>query len=84
MAQDKPVNGTGDGDTSPDAVIQGKNVLLRAERAGQGNGRVYRIGFTAADSFGGSRTVHVTVCVPHDKKKDTCVDDGQTFHSLNP
>lgn len=43
VTQNKPVNGLGDGDTSPDAVIQGSNVLLRAERAGNGNGRVYRV-----------------------------------------
>src|SRR5262249_13740394 len=40
VTQDEPVNGLGDGDTAPDAVIQGATVLLRAERAGTGNGRV--------------------------------------------
>ncbi|MBI4334667.1 MAG: hypothetical protein HY673_25720, partial [Chloroflexi bacterium] len=45
VTQDEPVNGLGDGDTSPDAVTQGSNVLLRAERAGNGNGRVYQVTF---------------------------------------
>lgn len=34
VTQDEPINGLGDGDTAPDAVIQGGTVLLRAERAG--------------------------------------------------
>jgi hypothetical protein len=51
--QDEPVNGLGDGDTSPDAVIDGPAVWLRAERAGNGNGRIYRVNFTADDGQGG-------------------------------
>ena len=47
VTSNQPVNGTGDGDTSPDARIEGSTVLLRAERRGQGNGRVYSICFTA-------------------------------------
>ncbi len=34
VAQDEPVNGRGDGDTCPDAEIDGAGVSLRAERAG--------------------------------------------------
>jgi Beta-propeller repeat len=40
----EPVNGTGDGNTSPDWVVLGPhNVELRAERAGAGTGRIYTI-----------------------------------------
>ncbi|MFH1147046.1 MAG: choice-of-anchor Q domain-containing protein [Pseudomonadota bacterium] len=86
VTQDEPVNGLGDGDTGPDAVIQGSTVLIRAERSGKGNGRVYCISFTATDSQGGSCSGSVTVGVPHDKKPGrACVDDGQTFDSTqNP
>ena len=73
-----------EGDASPDAVIQGDKVLLRAERAGGGNGRVYNITFDAWDSFGEGCAGNVTVCVPHDRKKSTCVDDGQIYNSLQP
>lgn len=31
VTQDEPVNGVGDGDTSPDAILRGNQVLLRAE-----------------------------------------------------
>jgi hypothetical protein len=83
VTQDEPVNGLGDGDTAPDAVIQGDTVLIRAERAGGGNGRVYVIHFEADDGVGGTCTGSVTVCVPH-SKKDPCVDDGQNYSSLGP
>lgn len=53
VTQDEPVKGLGDGDTSPDAVVQGQGVLLRAERAGTGNGRVYQVNFFADDGVGG-------------------------------
>jgi hypothetical protein len=84
VTQDEPLNGLGDGDTAPDAAIQGSSVLLRAERSGTGNGRVYRVTFQADDGSGGYCTGEVTVCVPHDKGKNAppCVDDGQNFNSL--
>ncbi|MBI3990275.1 MAG: hypothetical protein HY347_11745 [candidate division NC10 bacterium] len=74
----------GAGDTSPDAVLQGDQVLLRAERAGTGNGRVYQVTFTADDHISGSCTGTVTVCVPHDRRDPFCVDDGQLYNSLQP
>jgi hypothetical protein len=46
VTQDEPVKGLGDGDTSPDAkLVHGRpdQVFVRAERAGPGDGRVYRI-----------------------------------------
>ncbi|MEW6758349.1 MAG: hypothetical protein AB1347_09020, partial [Acidobacteriota bacterium] len=55
-------------------------VSLRAERSGPGNGRVYRIAFTASDGQGDSCSGTVAVGVPHDAK-DIPVDDGQTFDS---
>ena len=81
VTQDEPVNGLGDGDTSPDAVISGKSLLLRAERAGLGNGRVYQISFKAEDSFGESCIGTVTICVPHDRRDSACGDDGQIYDS---
>ncbi len=83
VAQDEPVNGLGDGDTSPDAVIQGDTVLLRAERWGNGNGRVYTITFTASDPEGNcTRTLKVSV--PRSKKTDACSDEGALFDSTGP
>ena len=81
VTQDEPV---AEGGASPDAVIQGQGVLLRAERAGNGNGRVYEVTFTAQDSDGGSCAGTVTVCVPHDRQSNQCVDGGQRYDSLQP
>ncbi|MDL1979497.1 MAG: PKD domain-containing protein [Deltaproteobacteria bacterium] len=83
VTQDEPVDGSGEGDTSPDAVIQGDKVLLRAERAGEGNGRVYQVTFTADDGSG-TCTGTVTVCVPHDRRDTSCLDDGQIYDSQQP
>jgi hypothetical protein len=84
VTQDEPVNGLGDGDTSPDAVLAGPLVLLRAERAGQGTGRVYRVTFIAEDASGGTCTGSVIVCVPHDRRTNACVDEGQRYDSSAP
>lgn len=86
VMQDEPVNGLGDGDTSPDAVVQASGlVVLRAERAGSGNGRVYQVGFMADDGQGGTCRGTVRVCVPHDQRPgSTCVDEGPVFNSLLP
>jgi chitinase len=84
VTQDEPINGLGDGDTAPDAVIQGGTVLLRAERAGGGNGRVYRVTFQASHTQGGTCTGTVLVTVPHSRgpTAQPAVDDGQVYNSL--
>lgn len=83
VTQDEPTNGLGDGDTPVDAIINADGtVLLRAERSGKGDGRVYRISFTASDLEGSSSGV-VTVCVQHNKKS-VAVDSGQLFNSTLP
>jgi hypothetical protein len=81
VTQDEPINGLGDGDTSPDAAVSGNNVLLRAERAGTGNGRVYEVRFIAQKGQGPSCSGSVKVSVPRNKK-DTAVDGGQLFNSF--
>lgn len=84
VTQDEPVEGLGDGDTAPDAVIQdgdpADTVLLRAERSKSGNGRVYLVSFTADDGFE-ICSGFVEVTVPHTRTGEPAVDDGQTFDS---
>ena len=80
VTQDEPTNGTGDGDTAIDAFINANGtVLLRAERSGNGNGRVYHIHFTASDPEGSASGV-VTVTVPHSKKAPA-IDGGELYNS---
>jgi hypothetical protein len=65
VASNEPLDGTGDGDTSPDwEVIDAHQVRLRAERAGGGTGRVYTITITCTDAANNSSSKTVTVTVP--------------------
>jgi hypothetical protein len=82
VTQDEPLDDKGDGRTCPDAVLSGGDeAMLRAERTGLGDGRIYHLAFEAADDRGGTCTGVITVCVPHDqsKKKVQCVDQGPLF-----
>ncbi len=70
VTSDEPVNGLGDGNTAPDWSITGAlTLLLRAERSGRGDGRVYTIGVTSTDAAGNATTTFTTVVVPHDQGK---------------
>jgi len=83
VAQDEPVGSEGDGDTCGDASGLGTDVaLLRSERDGPGDGRVYHVAFRAADPAGGFCTGEVEVCVRHDNGHDgSCGDQGPLFDS---
>ncbi len=70
VTSNEAINGTGDGDTSPDwVVIDDHNVQLRAERAGGGDGRIYTITTTCHDQYGNISAKTTTVTVDHDKGK---------------
>ena len=67
---------------APDAHgIGTETAQLRAERFGNGNGRVYVITFVASDGRGGESVGNVAVYVPHDEHGGTChcIDDGQYY-----
>jgi hypothetical protein len=62
VRSNEPVDGS-----SPDWVITGDlSLLLRAERSGQGHGRVYTITVQCRDAAGNSSKGTVQVTVPHD------------------
>ncbi len=68
VASNEPINGTGDGDTSPDWTIQdAHHLMLRAERSGGGSGRIYTITINCTDGAGNSASQTVLVTVPHNK-----------------
>ncbi len=69
----------------PDALIASPrgSVWLRAERNGDGDGRVYRISYIASDGKGGTCSGVVIVGVPHDVgAHDAAVDSGSVFDSF--
>lgn len=59
------VDAPGSGNTAPDAQLA--PLAVRAERSGQGSGRLYTIAFVADDGRGGRCSGVVEVCVPHDQ-----------------
>ncbi len=71
--------GAGGSTYAPDAEIKNDDsVLLRAERSGMGDGRVYEITVTATDPSGNSNSSSVSVKINHDKDKDA-IDSGQNY-----
>src|SRR2546423_8638527 len=83
VPQDEPTDGLGDGDSSPDAAVSGNDILLRAERAGGGDGRVYAVHFTATDTQGAQCNGMVKVTVPHDMH-DPAVEGPELYDSFLP
>lgn len=70
VTSNEPDNGLGDGDTANDIEITGNlTVNLRAERSGNGNGRIYTITVEAKDAAGNASTKTVTVLVPKNQGK---------------
>jgi hypothetical protein len=68
--------GNGDGNTRNDIVIiDEQHVDVRAERAGKGNGRVYRIGFQVQDAAGNVTDGVCLVGVPHSQSGAGAVAD---------
>ena len=60
--------GNGDGNTVNDiVVVDAYHFQLRAERDGNGTGRVYTITYVVTDACGNETYQSVTVTVPHDK-----------------
>jgi hypothetical protein len=82
VASNEPVNGKGDGNTSPDWEVTGDLTAdLRAERSGGGNGRVYTMTVECTDASDNSSVDTVEVYVPHDQGDvpDLIDDDGDGF-----
>ncbi|MEO5840864.1 MAG: hypothetical protein ABIQ73_00035 [Acidimicrobiales bacterium] len=78
VTQDEPLDSTADGNTEPDADradLPANQVRLRAERSGDGDGRVYRIGVVATDSAGASCSTVIPVGVPHDQRAGASIID---------
>jgi len=68
-------NGVGDGNTTDDIVILCPNtVMLRSERQGTSNGRVYTIVYSVSDAFGNASTFECQIGVPHDQSGPSAVD----------
>jgi uncharacterized protein YegL len=70
VTSSEPDNGLGDGDTANDIVITGPlSVDLRAERSGNGPGRIYTINVVCTDAAGNTASSSTTVSVPKSNGK---------------
>lgn len=80
VESDEPENGRGDGNTVNDIRLGSdcRNLQLRAERQGNGNGRVYTINLTATDASGNTGSTIYKVLVPKSKKKGAA-DSGTDY-----
>ena len=89
ITQDEAPSGPGpshdvDDVSCPDALFATGGVMVRAERDGAGDGRVYHIAFRAMDGRGGQCKGTVSVCVPHDQRPGhSCGDQGPQFDSTD-
>jgi predicted extracellular nuclease len=71
VESNEPDDGLGDGDTADDIVIVDTyHVMLRAERSGTGEGRIYTITYKVTDACGNSAMYSVTVTVPKSQGKN--------------
>ena len=65
VTSDEPENGTGDGDQAPDwDILNDHHIKLRAERAGNGDGRIYSVKVTCTDAHGNTASGTRIVLVP--------------------
>jgi hypothetical protein len=80
VTSDEAENGNGDGNTTNDIVIAAdcKSVQLRAEREGNGNGRVYTITFKVRDASGNVGRATARVVVQHNPG-ETPADSGVNY-----
>ena len=81
VTSDEPNNSGGDGNTTNDIVIAPdcKSVQLRAERKGNGNGRVYTSTFKVSDASGNVGTATAKVTVPHSQNGAPALNDGPAY-----
>lgn len=80
IESNEPVDGRGDGSTSPDWTINAPHkAWVRAERAGPGNGRIYTLNVEVSDDSNNSTNGTVKVYVPHDRGHGRPYHDKHDF-----
>lgn len=85
VTSDENENDDGDGNTTNDIVIAAdcKSVQLRAERSGNGDGRVYSITVRAKDAAGNATTAVFKVTVPKNQGNGGAAVDSGPHYTVN-
>lgn len=79
---DEADNANGDGNTTGDLAFHCGTALVRSERAGPGDGRVYTLTLSVQDAAGNlSEPALVTISVPHDRAH-AAVDSGPVYEVI--
>lgn len=93
-SSDEPVDAIGDGNHSPDIVLDDcRHLSLRSERQGPEDGRVYKVGVRVIDQAGNATEAACNVLVAHDQsgkargegetlsaaRKDVAVTSGEAY-----
>jgi hypothetical protein len=82
---DEPRNSTGDGNTDVDIANFGcKSVDVLSERKGNGDARVYHLGYRAVDASGNTTEGACQVIVAHDQGGKIPVDSGEAYKEEAP
>lgn len=82
---DEPRNSTGDGNTEVDIANFGcRSIDVLSERKGNGDARVYTLGFKAVDASGNATEGECHVIVEHDQGGKTPVDSGAAYREEAP
>jgi hypothetical protein len=80
VTSDEPEEATADGNHEPDAIFIGcDQVDLRSERQGDGDGRVYRLFWRAADASGNVVEGSCSVSVTHDQSGAPAVEEAAAY-----
>ena len=82
VTQDEPVSHRAAADGCMDAQVVNGQLFLRRERQDDGNGRIYRVAFTALSRDGGTADGSVLVSVPRAANVRQAVNDGQIYNAL--
>ena len=83
VTQDEPISRRAATDACVDAKVVGGQLYLRRERQDRGNGRAYRVSFTAVNHEGVAADGTVLVRVPGKADENLVVDDGPVQNSLD-
>ena len=81
VVSDEEENGRGDGNTTLDILLAYgcTDALLRAERQGPGDGRVYESTLAVSDAAGNTATGMVAIAVPKSRGQGLAIDSGDLY-----
>jgi hypothetical protein len=80
ITSDEPVNSTGDGNTAPDIMCDAHDFAVRAERKGNGDGRVYEVHIELEHHHHHEQHVVCRIEVDHDQgPHGDAVDSGDAY-----